>query len=50
MQFSSEKFLRPICTRIIEFEKHQGTFFKGTPGFARVILQAIRSFPKNLRG
>ena len=48
--FSSEKYISSDFSRIIEYEKPQGTIYKGTPGIVRVILHGIRSFLQNLRG
>ena len=48
--FLAKNLFRRIFSRIIEIEKPQGTIYKGTTGIVRVIVQAIRSFPKDLRG
>ena len=41
---------RPICSRIIESEKPQGTNFKAAQGIVTVTVQAIGSFFWDLRG
>ena len=48
--FLGKKLFRRIISRIIEIEKPQGTIYKGTTGIVRVLVQAMRSFPKDLRG
>ena len=47
--FRAKKLFRPIVSRIIEYEKPQGTRHKGPQGIVRITVQVIRSFPQDLR-
>ena len=43
--FPPRKLFRPIFSRIIEYEKPQGTKYRGLQATMTVFLQVTRSFP-----
>ena len=47
--FPPKKLFRPFFSRIIEYEKPQGTNCRGIQGIVTVILQDLRSFFWDLR-
>ena len=47
--FQAKTLFRPIFSRIIEYEKPQGTTYKGSQGTVSVIVQVRRSFLWDLR-
>ena len=48
--FPPKKLFRPIFSRIIQYEKPQGTKYRGLQAIVTVVLQDTRSFLYHLRG
>ena len=48
--FPPKKIFRPIFSHFMEYEKAQGTSYRGLQAIVTVILQVIRSFLYHLRG
>ena len=48
--FPPKIFFRPIFSRIIQYEKPQGTKYRGLQAFVTVVSQVTRSFFYHLRG
>ena len=47
--FPPKKLFRPILSRIVEYEKPQGTKYRGLQAIVTVFFQVIRSLIRELR-